>query len=98
MYSIDELGFQKVINECKERGTVRVKFNSQKPLNLKFDNNEIYRMTEKYVAEIVNAQEECYVRAVIQAAKEAGVTTLDLIDKEFVVSAIKHEQERRQSK
>lgn len=92
---INELGFQKVINECKERGTARIKFNSPKPLDLKRDDNEIYRITERYVAEIVNAQEECYIRAVIQAAKEAGVITLDLIDKEFVVSAIKHEQERR---
>lgn len=89
------MDIQKIVNECKERGTVRVKFNSQKPLDLKRGTNEIYRITERYVAEIVNAQEECYVRAVIQAAKEAGVTTLDLIDKEFVVSAIKHEQERR---
>lgn len=91
------MNIRKIVNECKERGTVRVNFNSPKPLDLN-SNNEIYRMTEKYVAEIVNAQEECYVRAVIQAAEEAGVTTLDLIDKEFIVSAIKHEQERRQSK
>lgn len=92
------MDIQKIVNECKERGTVRVKFNSPKPLNFKCGTNEIYRISERYAAEIVNAQEECYVRAVIQAVKEAGVTTLDLIDKEFIVSGIRHEQERRQNK
>ena len=94
------MDIQKIVNECKERGTVRVKLNCplQQPVELDNTQNWVYNITEKYVAEIVNAEEDCYVRAVIRAAKEAGVTTLDLIDKEFVVSAIIHEQERRGTK
>lgn len=91
------MDIQKIVNECKERGTVRVTLKKpfQQPAELDFASNLSRSITEKYVAEIVNARDDCYVRAVIQAAKEAGVTTLDLIDKEFVVSAIKHELERR---
>lgn len=91
------MNIRKIVNECKERGTVRVKLTCplQQPVELDNTQNWIFNITEKYVAEIVNAEEECYVRAVIRAAKEAGVITLDLIDKEFVVSAIIHEQERR---
>lgn len=92
------MNIQKIVNECKERGTARAQL--KRPCHKisdesRCDSKRVYEFAEKYVAEIVNAEEECYVRAVIQAARDAGVTTLDLIDKEFVVSAIKHEQERR---
>lgn len=40
------MDIQKIVNECKERGTVRVKFNCPKPLDLKLDLGD--RRLKKY--------------------------------------------------
>jgi hypothetical protein len=49
----------------------------------------------KIHAEVLNAIDQEIVSAIIKAAREAGVTDLILIDKEFILSAIQHEMERR---
>ena len=46
-------------------------------------------------AEVVDAVDQEIVSAIFKAAREAGVTDLILIDKEFILSAIQHEMERR---
>jgi hypothetical protein len=49
----------------------------------------------KIHAEVTNIIDEKIVNAVIETAKVAGYTDLILIDKEFILSAIRHEMEWR---
>lgn len=79
-------------NKLKRNGVVRVKIPKTFCPNSSGDYTMQY--TERYVAEVVNAEDECFVNAVIKAAKEAGINELDLIDKNFVVSAIAEKQNR----
>lgn len=51
---------------------------------------------EKMMAQVVDMADEVILQALIDFAKENGFTTLFLIDKEFMLSAIKHEIERRE--
>jgi hypothetical protein len=57
--------------------------------------NPVYTITSKIHAQVVNALDMEIVSAIVTEAKEAGVTDLILIDKEFILSAIQHEMERR---
>lgn len=57
--------------------------------------NEVMKITRKIEVDVVNTIEQEFVDAIVKAADEAGVTDLYLIDKEFIVSAIQHEKERR---
>jgi hypothetical protein len=59
--------------------------------------NDIYELTRKVMVTVVKDTDEAIMNAIIQAAREEGVTDLYLIDGEFIVSAIKHEMERRQT-
>lgn len=52
---------------------------------------EIHR---QFMIELVDMADRCVVNAIIDAAREAGVTHLYLIDKKFVVDAIQEKLER----
>lgn len=56
---------------------------------------DIVTMTRKIEVNVIETIEQELIDAILKAAYEAGVTDLYLIDKEFIVSAIKHEKERR---
>lgn len=83
--------YTNLIKGLKNNGMIRIEYNHEKSAS------DLSFLVQKYVAEIVNAREDCFVEAVIRGAKAAGVTCLDLIDKDFIVSAIKREQERRKN-
>lgn len=57
--------------------------------------DQMLHVKHKIHAEVVNAVDQEIVSAIVKAAREAGVTDLILIDKEFILSAIQHEMERR---
>lgn len=51
-------------------------------------------LTERICAEAVDIQNEAIVAACIRAAREAGITQLYLLDKQFVAEAIREKIER----
>lgn len=51
--------------------------------------------TNKILAEVVDTSDKAIVEAIIKEATAQGVNELFLIDKEFIMSAIKHEIIRR---
>ena len=65
-------------------------------LQYSIDKN-IYTITQKVQAQITDLSEKAIVQAIIDFAKEQGYTDLYLIDKEFIISAILHEIERRKN-
>lgn len=63
----------------------------------KFDgNSEVHSMTAKVLAEFVRKEDDYLIDEIIKFAKREGVSTLVLIDKEFVLTAFRNEIERRQ--
>lgn len=52
-------------------------------------------ITEKICAKIVDAHENAIIEAIFEAAKRDGITELFLIDRQFLLDAIKNEFERR---
>lgn len=48
----------------------------------------------RFMVELVDMTDRCVINAIIDAAREAGVTHLYLIDKKFVVDAIQEKLER----
>lgn len=59
---------------------------------------EVDNIRMKIVAEVVDKTDTAICNAIINAAREEGVTDLYLIDREFVISAIKNEIARRKGK
>ena len=55
---------------------------------------EIYKLHEKIAANCMNLVDNEIVKAVVKAASEEGITDLILMDKDFVLRAIKNELER----
>ena len=55
---------------------------------------EIYKLHEKIAANCMNLVDNEIVKAVVKAASEEGITDLILMDKDFVMRAIKNELER----
>ena len=53
---------------------------------------------EKAMAQVVELEDKIICQAIIDAAAEEGCTTVFLIDKEFVISAIKNEIARREGR
>jgi hypothetical protein len=52
---------------------------------------------EKAMAQVVELEDKIICQAIIDVAAKEGFTTVFLIDKEFIISAIKHEIERRKA-
>lgn len=54
----------------------------------------MHQVTMQYAAMAVDMQEKTIVEAVIKAAKEQGITQLYLLDRDFVVAAIREKLEK----
>lgn len=54
----------------------------------------MHRVTMQYAADVLDIQNKVIVDACVKAAKEAGITQLYLLDRDFVMSAIKEKLER----
>ena len=63
----------------------------------KDDGTEIWSITRKLAAEVLNTEETFVLDKIIEFARASGVDTLYVIDEEFVRSAIIHEFERRKN-
>lgn len=50
----------------------------------------------KFAAEVIDMQNEKIVEAIRDAARQAGISELVLIDKDFIIRAIQHELEREE--
>ena len=74
----------------KKEGAMRVDFIRYSGLEAEFNN-----FIRTIAAEIIEREEEVVIKAVMRAAREAGVDTLFIFTKEFILSALKHEAERR---
>jgi siroheme synthase (precorrin-2 oxidase/ferrochelatase) len=61
-------------------------------MQIDLDTNSI---TNRIAVKVSEEIDEAIVKAIIQCAKEEGINDLYLLDKEFVMSAINHELERR---
>ena len=70
----------------KKEGLMRVEYARDR---------EIGDFTRKIAAEVIEAEEKVVFEAVLTAAKEAGVDTLFILTKDFILSALKHEAEGR---
>lgn len=57
----------------------------------------IMSISQRLLAQVVDMTDEVIVQAIIDYAREAGVTDLFLIDKEFIMSAIKREIQYRKA-
>ena len=55
---------------------------------------EIYKLHEKIAVNCMSLVDNEIVKAVVKAASEEGITDLILMDKDFVLRAIKNELER----
>ena len=63
----------------------------------KFDEDSfVHSVTAKILAEFVRKEDDYLIDEIIKFAKREGVSTLVLIDKEFVLTAFRNEIERRQ--
>lgn len=70
----------------KKQGITRAEFMQERELD---------DFTRTIAVEVIEAEEKVVFEAVLTAAKEAGVDTLYILTKEFILSALKHEAERR---
>ena len=59
------------------------------------DDMNIATLSRKIHASVMDQVDDTILKTIINCAKEEGVDDLYLLDKEFVMSAIKHELERR---
>ena len=72
--------------------------NYQNPSYYKLNNDDIeevtYELHNEFLVKCVDLLDREIVNAIIDAARENGVTEVYLIDKEFILRAIKNELER----
>ena len=61
-----------------------------------FEEDGVYSYTAKIAAEIVDKTDETIVNAVVDAARRAGVSDLYLLDRDWVLSAIREKMEREE--
>lgn len=57
-----------------------------------------YEITRKIAAQMIEKIDDEITRCIIDTAKEEGITDLYLIDKNFVISAIREKIEREKEK
>lgn len=76
----------------------RVHLNGRTLYNLEESGaDHIHTITTKIMAELVRKEEDYVIDKIIECAKENGVSVLYLIDRDFVIDALKHEIERRKN-
>lgn len=51
----------------------------------------------KIMATVADLQDEAIVDAIVRVGKENGISDIFILDKDFVLSALRHEVERRES-
>lgn len=56
---------------------------------------DLFERNTKFQAKMIDMADEAIYSAIIEEAKEAGITDLFLIDREFVLTALTNEMERR---
>ena len=78
------------------------KHNYQNPSYHKLTNDDIeettYELHNEFLVKCVDLLDKEIVNAIVNAARENGVTDVYLIDKEFILRAIKNELERMKEK
>ena len=62
-------------------------------MNYAFDHNRIGKMMA-FQAKLIDMKNKALVQECIKAANEAGITDLFLLDKQFVLDAIREKMER----
>ena len=67
-------------------------FKIQEPEISELDN--IYSIQSKIYVDMINRHEAAIYEAIVKEAKEAGINDLYLLDKEFIISAIREKIER----
>ena len=56
--------------------------------------NTVYAAVDHMIAQVVDTKDQTIVEAVIKAAEEAGVVDLYILDKKFVLDALREKAER----
>lgn len=75
---------------------IHLNLNTPTPIFSEDDNSNIFaKYVNSVVAEVVDHTDKVMVEAIVKEAAAQGVNDLFLIDKEFIMSAIKHEMIRR---
>ena len=76
--------------------------NYQNPSYCKLNNDDIeevtYELHKEFLVRCVDLLDKEIVNAIVDTARENGVTDVYLIDKEFILRAIKNELERMKEK
>ena len=62
-------------------------------MNYVFEHNRIGKMMA-FKAKLIDMKNEAIVQECIKAANEAGITDLFLLDKQFIIDAIREKMER----
>lgn len=76
----------------------RIRLNRDNIYNIEHQtdgNMDTLSISTKVVAEFVKKEDDYLINEIIKFAKSEGVSTLYLIDKEFVLTAFRNEIERR---
>lgn len=75
----------------------RVNLNGRDLYHVEKADESIHSMVAKIMVELIQKEEEYVTDKIIEFAKENGVSVLYLIDRDFVLDALKHEIERRKN-
>lgn len=59
---------------------------------------DVGSLSRKIMVEFMRKEDECLCDDIIEFAKKEGISTLYLIDREFVMTALRNEVERRKQK
>lgn len=59
--------------------------------------NQMYQVEVKVAAQVIDMSEDAIVQAVINAAKEEGITELYLMDRKFVIEALVEKANRERN-
>ena len=77
-------------------------YNYQNPSYYKLTNDDIeettYELHNKFLVRCVDLLDKQIVNAIVNTARENGITDVYLIDKEFILRAIKNELKRMKEK
>ena len=65
---------------------------------LDLENSDISKLTYSIYSQMVDKTEESLIKAIIESAKEAGITDLYLLDKNFILDAIREKMDRENEK
>ena len=82
----------------RRRWVAHVNLKTPSPIFSENENGDVIgSVTNKVLAEVVDTADKAIVDAIIREATVQGVNDIFLIDKEFIMSAIRHELIRRRT-